>query len=441
MLTGFTKANDWSLIREICIHMTTLHKNLEKSYFLIRKFKWPLNIAIIIYLSLIPIIIFTGGFEIDSLGINMNHISNPIKTVVILLFFRLLFFINVKDFILLLFSVGITLMAIEVTLRVWSPDIAVRGYVRIHRMSPIYGFELVPGASVQGASLREKIDINSDGMRDETIEKTTLGVKKIAVVGDSFTFGVGVELADTYVKQLEKQLNDSSIRCRTYNFGVTGYDLWQIGEVIKRKVLSLSPDLIILGFFHNDMGRSVHPAPNNPDWRGYNPFINEKTDDFFYFNKVLFNVNKIIESKYRKQRGEDYSESMEARKREFGPENPDSPNHQILYGTATPSLYRQFSEKMKLIANVIHQHNIPVLGVFIPDAAQINNPPAQHVNGIFKTECLKNNIPFIDLTKQFETEKDPRKLYLFPLDAHTSPLGHSWIADALAQYIINHQLL
>jgi lysophospholipase L1-like esterase len=374
----------------------------------IRKLKWPLNIAICLYLLLIPAIIITGGFEIDPLGVNMNHISNPIHTVVILFIFRLLFFIEFKDFLLFSFSLCVSLIAIELLLRILSPDIAVSvGYKNIHRQSPIYGYELVPNTSIQHPLLKKNIVINSEGMRDLPVEETASSIKKIAIIGDSFTCGMGVELEDTYFKQLEKQLNGFGIRNRTYNLGVIGYDMWQLVEVAKSKALKLNPDLVILGFFHNDMVRTEHPRKEDPDWIGYNPFISDKRESPFYLSNFLFNVNKIIETKYRKGRGEEYWESMEARKIAFGPSNPDGMNYKILYGKLNEKYYRQFSNKMEELSSILLERGIPVLGVFIPDAAQINNPPAQHVNNVFKTECLKNNIHFIDLTDDFESEDNP----------------------------------
>lgn len=420
---------------------STLSTRFEKSLPVIQKIKWPLNIAIAVYLLLVPVIIITGGFEIDALGIHMNHISNPISTFVLLLFFRLLFFVNFKDFLLFLGSVGTILIILEIFLRILSPDLVDLGNAHIHRRSPIYGYELLPNSTVQGANLRETIEINSDGMRDVPMGETDAEIKKIAIIGDSFTFGMGVELGDTYAKQLEKKLIDAGIKCRTYNFGVIGYDLWHLVETAKRKALRLNPDLIIIGFYANDMARSVHPSQDDPNWQGHNPFMKPEKKRFFYLSRFWFNVNKTIESKYRNKRGEELRDSMEDRRRALGPENPEKLMHKIMYGTAPPHIYKDFSKKMTELADTMHKHNIPVLGALIPDAGQIHNPPACHSNGVFQAECLKNKIHFIDLTALFEAEKEPRALYLLPLDAHTSPLGHSRIASALAQYILTHQLL
>src|SRR3989339_352779 len=66
---------------------------------------------------------------------------------------------------------------------------------------------------------------NSQGLRDYEY-----GLKKpgnsirIAAVGDSTTFGSGVNLEDTYVKQLEKILNKNcSKKIEVINFGAGGF--------------------------------------------------------------------------------------------------------------------------------------------------------------------------------------------------------------------------
>lgn len=417
----------------------TLTTALEKPLFWVRKLKWPLNIAIIVNILLVPIVFITGGFEVESLFINMNRITNPIWTAVILLFFRLLLFINFKDFLPLITSIGVALVLFELFLRIWSPAIVFYKTLPIHRESPVFGWELIPNASGRG-HMMERIDINTDGNRDFP-EAAAAGSKRVAVLGDSFTFGMGIELVDTYHKELENLLKAGGIPSRTYNFGVIGYDMWQIVEIARRKAIPLNPDLIIIGFFHNDMARNVPPFVQNPGWPGENPFALETKKPAFYLGEFLQNLNKILEKFYRDKRGEEYRESMAQRRREFGPENPDSMNYQILYGKASIELYEGFSKKMKELSDAAKGRGIPVLAVFIPDAAQINNPQAQHVNGFFRSECEKHGIHFIDITPIFESESDPRDMYMLPLDAHTSSLGHERIASAIHEYILKHKLL
>ena len=97
----------------------------------------------------------------------------------------------------------------------------------LHRPSPIPGlaYELTP--NMTKFSLDALIRTNSHGMRDqEPIPMEDSSVFRIVVLGDSFTFGFGVENDETYPNVLEDLLNQSHAsegqRLHVLNFGVGG---------------------------------------------------------------------------------------------------------------------------------------------------------------------------------------------------------------------------
>jgi lysophospholipase L1-like esterase len=98
--------------------------------------------------------------------------------------------------------------------------------------------------------------INSEGFRDHEypVEKRN-GTYRIAVIGDSFTFGQGVESEDTYPKQLESLLNNGMIdgNYEVMNFGVISYNTFQEVKFLKNKALKYNPDLVIVGYLSNDI--------------------------------------------------------------------------------------------------------------------------------------------------------------------------------------------
>ena len=84
------------------------------------------------------------------------------------------------------------------------------------------------------------------------------GTFRIACVGDSYTYGHGVDDDDTWPYQLSTLLradaDESSVE--VINFGVSAYDTVQEVHQIRTKVLDFAPDLVLLGWFFNDT--SVH---------------------------------------------------------------------------------------------------------------------------------------------------------------------------------------
>lgn len=100
------------------------------------------------------------------------------------------------------------------------------------------------------------IKINSYGFRDYeySISKPN-NTFRIIGLGDSNTFGWGVELNETYLKVLEKRLN-KNLKSKKYemlNLGVIGLNTLQEVELFKEKGRELNPDLIIIGFTSNDI--------------------------------------------------------------------------------------------------------------------------------------------------------------------------------------------
>lgn len=101
----------------------------------------------------------------------------------------------------------------------------------------------------EGYLIGKYVKINSQGFRDyEYSLNKGNGTYRIAVVGDSITFGWGVSLEDSYPKLIEKALNKSR-KIEVLNFGFPGYVSSQELPLIQEKVLDYKPDMIILGHF------------------------------------------------------------------------------------------------------------------------------------------------------------------------------------------------
>lgn len=98
------------------------------------------------------------------------------------------------------------------------------------------------------------VKTNSRGLRDFEYDlakaKNTL---RIAAVGDSVTYGCGINIEDTYVKQVELLLNNMcDNKVEVINFGTSGASTINELELIQKKVLSYNPDIIFLQTNPND---------------------------------------------------------------------------------------------------------------------------------------------------------------------------------------------
>jgi hypothetical protein len=77
---------------------------------------------------------------------------------------------------------------------------------------------------------------------------------RVAVVGDSFAFGLEVSYEDTWAHRLEGLLTP---RTQVLNFGVDGYGVDQAYLRYRRDVIPWHPDVVIFGLISDDMRRSM----------------------------------------------------------------------------------------------------------------------------------------------------------------------------------------
>lgn len=104
-----------------------------------------------------------------------------------------------------------------------------------------------------------KFKINKQGFRsnyDFEYEKKP-GTLRILVLGDSHTQGFEVRQDYTYSAILEKYLNSHGVKAEVYNMGIAGFSTAEELIFLENEGVKYSPDIVILGFFANDLEDNV----------------------------------------------------------------------------------------------------------------------------------------------------------------------------------------
>ncbi|MEM7621308.1 MAG: SGNH/GDSL hydrolase family protein [Pseudomonadota bacterium] len=111
------------------------------------------------------------------------------------------------------------------------------------------------------------IRTNSQGLREnERIDKKDKNTFRIVVIGDSFTFGWGVNFEETYVQVLEKELKQKvSKHIEVINFGRPGASATTYLRFMKSYVKSLEPDMVVIGFLLGNDSFPGNPKTWNKD--------------------------------------------------------------------------------------------------------------------------------------------------------------------------------
>ncbi len=180
-----------------------------------------------------------------------------------------------KNTILSIVVVGVLLTAIELALRLSGAsgiaskqllDFVPRRTNPPYRQNEALGWDLLP--NWEGEVKGVRVTTNSFGMRDDEFPLVKPdGAIRLLAVGDSFTFGFGVEQDNSYVEILEDLLNTThpDMRSSVLNGGVGGYNTEQEKIWLGERGMSFEPDIVLVGFVLNDvMFRGIYLPENQP---------------------------------------------------------------------------------------------------------------------------------------------------------------------------------
>lgn len=171
---------------------------------------------------------------------------------------------------IVIFAVLLSLTASEFALRAFAStqlETVTGDQFQFYRYDPVLGWANNPGAkgTFKRSEFAYPLRINSDGLRGpEVSSKKDSSIRRIAVLGDSFAWGLGVHEEDSFVIRIQNQLHNTEI----LNFGVSGYSPLNY-LLLQDRVMSFDPDVVIIAFcLGNDFTDNVFKKKNGY----YKPF-------------------------------------------------------------------------------------------------------------------------------------------------------------------------
>jgi lysophospholipase L1-like esterase len=134
---------------------------------------------------------------------------------------------------------------------------------------PALVYELVPDTRATFTYLnprqtrwRYEVTINGEGFRGAPSRPDVPG-PRIAVLGDSYAFGLGVDDAATFVAQLGVLLGE---RAEVLNWGVPGYNLVQEAALLRERLERHAPDVVVVALHPNDFEPPVFEDAAQVRW-------------------------------------------------------------------------------------------------------------------------------------------------------------------------------
>lgn len=344
---------------------------------------------------------------------------------------------NLGRFLLLLSTILIFLIIFEFSLIILEKinkggnrdDI----FKEFFQFSDIYGWENKPNTTKKFTipDTISYVRINNLGFRGEDYKEIE-NMYKILVLGDSFTWGYGVNDNETYPKLLEIY----NSRIKTINMGVAGYGTDQEYLTMINKGLKMKPDLVILMY-----QISTDTGDTNSEVR-----YGKIKPLFEYDNRSLFLTNvplpkRDLNTNIKK---EDFIKSLRGYK--FFRDNLISIPfiREFLIDNFHIGRDYDFIENYNLVFTILTKLNeelkkekIPFLVIIMPDKEQINGPLSNRSIYFMENFLEKENINYIDLFPYFK-EEDISSIY-FKIDGHTNFEGNKKIAKIIYTELMNNK--
>lgn len=177
---------------------------------------------------------------------------------------------HIHSAVFFIFVTVICVVALELSLRFLYPMGASQVNWWVNKVDYTYDKDLIYSGvknttyTNSSPEYSEKVSTNTYGYRDYEFKKKKPGSYRILAVGDSFTFGLGIETNDkTYPKLLEKYLKTrpelKNKDIEVFNIAAKGYSPDQEYRQIQKEVSILEPDMILWNFsLPGDMYNLLH---------------------------------------------------------------------------------------------------------------------------------------------------------------------------------------
>ncbi len=332
---------------------------------------------------------------------------------------------KIAVFFLFSFSVVFMLLLCEWGLRFIQQKGSPAAEARLLRRSSIpgLGWELTPGFQ------SEKYSINAAGFRGPSfsVEKTG-GVQRIACIGDSHCFGLGIyDKNKIYPALLQQRLaaNDS---LEVLNFGVPGYNTWQEFSQLQEIVLHYKPDRVVLGFVFNDADGNT--AIETAD--GRQKFAETSAAP------VPKSYTSWLKQSYLVMALKEVFERAALAFFDYHPNYID-----IKIKTAR---WREMKAKLSEMDALLKNADIPLLVIVFPMTYQLAAPESESAaQRDILTFLKKQKIAHINLFPRFrrflhEHKFDYKKLTVKGIrDSHPTATGHLMVAEAITDYLQNEK--
>ncbi len=326
---------------------------------------------------------------------------------------------------LLFVSVVATLAVLEMGLRIFGEEetsslIAFTGREKIRAPFPGIRY-LYPGHAAYTQSWPSnprgyydhetqglRYRVNNYGFRGDDFSLVRNESIRIAFIGDSFCWGIGVREADSLASLIERQLNERrplDQSYEVYNFCLPGSSTAEEAALYQYVGRYFRPDLLVVWYFLNDVNQ-----PPNLYIQGRS-IRNEAPSNSRFYDLLLSRIDRF-------QRVNELHEQVD---RAYQDEHPG------LIGV------EQALSRLRLLTD---EEGVPRLLAIIPWMFRLEpgNYPFRAAHRAVTLRADREGFAVLDLLQFFEVSR-AKDYWVHPVDHHANEIGHAIMAKAMLDFL------
>lgn len=324
--------------------------------------------------------------------------------------------------LLALAAIGAALVAGELVCRIFFPDPQLR-YLpdagALFRLQP----EQQGRLPLADGSLSPPIRVDRHGFRVPPSEPAAS--RRVLLLGDSFTLGVGVEAEETFAALLDRALGDE---IAVINGGQPGYGIYQMRSVLSRVAPELRPEWVVVVIWEGDFLRQP------PGREARASFLRRAR------RAGLMKRSVLVTHVYRKLEGLALRFGAESTALAAGeldrPQDPERASAKLLAGLAADL------ERLRAMQTLAHGVEGELIVVLWPQEGYSPSEPIEGVADRIYQQLVRfgkeSGVPALSLRSAWE--ETPRRELALPADGHPTPLAHCLAARYLVSALAYHGL-
>ncbi|MEM8960655.1 MAG: hypothetical protein AAGD38_04185 [Acidobacteriota bacterium] len=356
-----------------------------------------------------------------------------------------------------LISLTVAVAFAEIAVRMVAPQPREEITPGLYEADPPRRFRLQPGHEGTVSNLVEfqtSVSVDDRGLRRGTPEATSDDALRIVAIGDSFTFGWGVEGDEAFAARIPAYLDRTGLdrAVTTLNGGVAGWGLPDMVDWLEAYGLALEPDVVLLCIFlgndlldatevHRQIDMAEGLVAAAPRAGGYRQAVQRNLHVARLAKRAL---PPGLQAKLRGMVGlaEPWAITYLRDRLRMYANTPD----------ALAAEGRQVSaEALDRLLDLTTARGIKVAAVFVPSQLEVDDDywdammrafevdPTTHAQDVpatfFATRLAYAEVPTLDLTPAFRDAHDAGQDLYFRYDPHWTVAGHELAAQEIGAFL------